>query len=115
MKDKRPDTSLRAQSRVNWGRKQVDGIPTDEQLQTGALMRIADALENDGSVSITKTAVRFGFFELADGGTIELNMAHVVYAKFTNDNKYATVHLSSGDVITVITSWFEFNQQLTRL
>ena len=44
MKDK--NTSLRAQSRVNWGRKQVDGIPTDEQLSTGALMRIADNIEN---------------------------------------------------------------------
>lgn len=40
------NTSLRAQSRVNWGRKQIDGIPTDEQLQTGALMRIADRLDN---------------------------------------------------------------------
>jgi len=44
MSDK--NTSLRAQSRVNWGRKQVDGIPTDEQLSTGALMRIADNIEN---------------------------------------------------------------------
>ena len=50
MSDKRPDTSLRAQSRVNWGRKQVDGIPTDEQLSTGALMRIADQLEDGHAI-----------------------------------------------------------------
>lgn len=43
---KKHNTSLRAQSRVNWGRKQIDGIPTDEQLSTGALMRIADRLDN---------------------------------------------------------------------
>jgi len=44
---KKYNTSLRAQSRINWGRKQVDGIPTDEQLSTGALMRIADTLEGN--------------------------------------------------------------------
>jgi len=47
--EKRPNTSLRAQSRVNWGRKQENGIPTDEQLATGAMLRIADNLETKWS------------------------------------------------------------------
>lgn len=46
----RQSTSLRAESRVNWGRKMIDGIPTDEQLSTGALMRIADKLEDGHAI-----------------------------------------------------------------
>lgn len=57
---KKHNTSLRAQSRVNWGRKQIDGIPTDEQLSTGALMRIADSLDKDESISDVRDLARIG-------------------------------------------------------
>lgn len=54
------NTSLRAQSRRNWGRKQIDGIPTDEQLMAGSLMRLADSLEKDESISDVRDLARVG-------------------------------------------------------
>lgn len=103
---KKYNTSLRAQSRRNWGRKMIDGIPTDEQLAAGALMRIADSLDKDESISDIRDLARVGTrFLRMRGRTPKKDQFHFTFEQPAQEPRFLSVtSAQTGKIVNICIS-----------